>query len=97
MTIEVRFHPEAVEELRAAFLWYFDHNPIVSHSFQAEVEHAVEIITEDPNRWPMLTKSERKYVFPRFPFNLIYRINEGVIEVIAIAHQMRRPGYWKKR
>ena len=27
MTIEVSFHPEAVLELRAAFLWYFDRNP----------------------------------------------------------------------
>ncbi len=97
MTIEIYFHPEAVRELRAAFLWYFDRNPIVAHSFQAETEHAVDRISEDPKLWPKWAKSERKYVFPQFPFNLIYRINLESIEVIAIAHQKRKPGYWKNR
>ena len=97
MTIEVSFHPEAVRELRAAFLWYFDRNPVVAQSFQAETEYAIEVVLENPRRWPRWGKSERKYVFPRFPFNLIYRVNLGVIEVIAVAHQKRKPGYWKKR
>ena len=97
VTIEVSFHPEAVRELKAAFVWYFHRNPIVAKSFQAESEHAVEMISEDPNRWPMLTSSERKYVFPRFPFNLIYRVSSDTVEVIAVAHQKRRPGYWRKR
>jgi len=97
VTIEVSFHPEAVRELRAAFLWYFGRNPLVAQSFQAETEHAIEVVLENPRCWPKLGKSERKYVFPRFPFNLIYRVNLGVVEVIAVAHQRRKPGYWKKR
>ena len=97
MTIEVSFHPEAFRELRAAVLWYLDRNPIVAQSFQAETEHAIEVVLEDPRRWPKWGKSERKYVFPRFPFSLIYRVNLGVVEVIAVAHQKRKPGYWKKR
>jgi plasmid stabilization system protein ParE len=97
VTIEVSFHPEAVRELRAAFLWYFDRNPVVAQSFQAETEHAIEVVLENPRRWPKWGKSERQYVFPRFPFNLIYRVNLGVVEVIAVAHQKRKPGYWKKR
>jgi plasmid stabilization system protein ParE len=97
VTIEVTFHPEAVRELRAAFLWYFDRNPIVAQSFEAEIDHAMEMIVEDPSRWPKWSDSERKYVFPRFPFNLIYRFKKGIVEVIAVAHQKRKPGYWKKR
>ena len=86
-----------MRELKAAFLRYFDRNPIVAKSFQLETEHAVEMILEDPNRWLKLTSSERKYVFPRFPFNLIYRVKMDTVEVVAVAHQKRRPGYWKKR
>jgi plasmid stabilization system protein ParE len=48
VTIEVSFHPEAVRELRAAFLWYYDRNPIVAQSFQAEAEQTIEIVLEDP-------------------------------------------------
>jgi len=97
VTIEVDFHPEAVRELRAAFLWYFDRNPIVAHSFQIETEQAIGIISENPDLWPKWTDSERKYVYPRFPFNIIYRVNSAKIEIIAVAHQKRKPGYWKKR
>jgi len=97
VTIEVSFHPEAFQELRAAFLWYFDRNPIVAQSFQVETEHAIETVLEDPGLWPKSGNSERKYVFPHFPFNLIYRVNLGAVEVIAVAHQKRKPGYWKKR
>jgi len=33
----------------------------------------------------------------RFPFAIIYRDTPEAIQVIAIAHGHRRPGYWKKR
>jgi toxin ParE1/3/4 len=36
-------------------------------------------------------------VFQRFPFSLIYRVTVEAIEVIAIAHHRRRPGYWMQR
>ena len=97
MTIGVSFYPEAVRELRAAVLWYYDRNPIVAQSFQAETEHAIEIVLEDPRRWPKWGITERKYVFPHFPFNLIYRVNFRTFEVLAVAHQKRKPRYWKKR
>jgi len=97
VAIEVSFHPEAVRELRAAFLWYYDRNPIVAQSFQVETEDAIELVLEDPRRWQKWGTTERKYVYPHFPFNLIYRENSGDVEVLAIAHQKRKPGYWKKR
>jgi len=97
VTIEVSFHPEAVQELRAAFLWYYDRNPIVAQSFQEETEHTIDTVLEDPRRWLKWGGRERKFVFPHFPFNLIYRVNFGAVEVLAIAHQKRKPGYWKTR
>jgi len=94
---EVRFHPDARRELRATFLWYFDRNHLVAESFRLEAEHAIEAIAESPSRWPKLTGPERQYVFPRFPFTVVYRVNLGHLEVIAVAHQKRRPGYWGAR
>lgn len=37
----------------------------------------------------------RRLVLKRFPFNIIYRILSDEIRVIAVAHQNRKPGYWK--
>jgi hypothetical protein len=47
-------------------------------------------------RWP--TKSGvRRYVMCRFPFLVVYRVVGSEIEVIAVAHARRRPGYWRSR
>lgn len=97
MPVEIRFHPAAERELRAAFLWYAERNVIAADSFRAEAEHAIEAIAESPTRWPKLTQSERRYVFPRFPFTVVYRVKQDFVEVIAIAHQKRKPSYWTER
>jgi hypothetical protein len=36
-------------------------------------------------------------VFPRYPFNLVYRVLDDDIEVIAVAHHRRRQDYWTRR
>lgn len=32
-----------------------------------------------------------------FPFDIVYRYTREEIEIVAIAHHSRRPGYWKSR
>jgi hypothetical protein len=39
----------------------------------------------------------RRYVFPRYPFSLVYIFRDGDVEVVAVAHGRRRPGYWRSR
>jgi plasmid stabilization system protein ParE len=33
----------------------------------------------------------------KFPYKVVYRNQQDGIEVIAVAHGKRRPGYWKGR
>jgi hypothetical protein len=33
----------------------------------------------------------------RYPFSIIYREMPREIQIIAVAHAKRRPGYWAKR
>lgn len=97
MPVEVRLHPGAESELQAAHTWYLERSEIVAAAFRLEMDHAVQVVSESPNRWPRVTDSERRYVFPRFPFSLIYRLQQQYVEVIAVAHQKRKPGYWASR
>ena len=97
MPVEVRLHPNAEWELRAAYIWYLERNPIVAEAFQIEADHAVQVVSEHPERWPHLTESIQRYVFPRFPFSLIYQARSQWLEVVAIAHQKRKPDYWTER
>ncbi|MBS0171358.1 MAG: type II toxin-antitoxin system RelE/ParE family toxin [Nitrospira sp.] len=94
---EVFFHPAAVEEAQAARAWYLERSISAADSFLAELDHAIEAIAQTPDRWPGFVHGTRRYVFHHFPFQLIYRVSAGHVQIIAIAHGRRRPGYWKAR
>ena len=92
-----RFHYEAFEEAEAAQRWYSERSLVAARAFTAELGHAIEIVSESPERWPRSSANTRRYVFPRFPFSLVYRMKDNVIEIVAVAHHKRRPGYWRHR
>ncbi|MBX3302068.1 MAG: type II toxin-antitoxin system RelE/ParE family toxin [Nitrospira sp.] len=95
--LPVVFHPEAVEESRTARLWYAERNQSAADSFLAELDHGIESISEAPERWPLFIHDTRRYLFLRFPFQIVYRVANDRIEVVAIAHGRRRPWYWRLR
>jgi hypothetical protein len=42
-------------------------------------------------------RGTRRLLLQRFPFSIIYRVESTWVLVVAIAHQRRRPGYWRRR
>lgn len=38
-----------------------------------------------------------RLVLDRYPFTVFYRPTDDGVMVIAVAHQRRRPNYWKSR
>ncbi len=62
-----------------------------------ELDHAVGSIAESPSRWSQRGEGIRCYVMQRFPFLVVYREFGEKVQVIAVAHGRRRPGYWKVR
>ena len=92
-----RFHESAVDEAVAAQRWYAERNPAAGRAFTVELLLAVDRVLEAPERWPKMTPKVRRYVFPRFPFSLVYRVRDNAVEILAVAHHKRKPGYWKSR
>ena len=93
----VRFHPDARAELLEAEEWYLRRSPTAAREFLREIERAVARISEAPERYPVTKHGRRRFVLLEFPFDLVYRIEEHDLEIIAIAHHARRPGYWRGR
>jgi hypothetical protein len=51
-----------------------------------------------PQRWAAGPHSTSRFLLRKFPFTLIYRERpSGVIQIVAVAHTSRKPGYWKHR
>lgn len=95
--IPIKFHPSAASEVDAAAQWYAERSPVAARAFVAEVNACVERVQEAPHRWPRYLHDTRRYLFPNFPFSLVYRLRNGEIEIVAVAHHRRRPGYWSRR
>ena len=93
----VRLHPGAIAEAKAAYDWYAIRNSAAANAFLFELDQAIGKIQTSPERWTAHLHGTRKILLRRFPYGVVYRITESAIQVIAVAHERRRPGYWKSR
>ena len=93
----VNFHPDAIAEAQAAYRWYREQNEAAAEAFLAELDRAVELISEGPLRWPTYLHSTRRFLLRRFPFGVIFRQAGEAVQIVAVAHARRKPGYWKDR
>jgi plasmid stabilization system protein ParE len=96
MSKTVRFHPEARVEFRQSAIWYKERSPQAAASFRATVSEAVLTIRDVPQRYATYLYGTRRYILRNFPFSIIY-LDRDSIEIVAIAHHKRKPGYWKAR
>lgn len=91
------FLPEAEEEFREAAMYYETKAPGVGVAFVAEVRRIVRWIIEHPYAAVAVGTGIRRKILNNFPYNIFYSIEPGLILIVAVAHQKRRPMYWKAR
>jgi hypothetical protein len=98
MEIDVGFHPEAREEYLDTIAWYLTHSAVIARGFQHEVHQAVDHIRRGPGQWPIFVDRVHWIRLRRFPYVLYFEeVSAERVEVLAVAHANRRPGYWRNR
>lgn len=93
----VELHPSAVDDARAARVWYAARSELAEAAFMAELDAAISRIAAAPLCYPNHIQGTRRYLFKRFPFAVVFRVTNEAVTVIAIAHARRSPGYWSAR
>ena len=91
------FHVDAEREFDNAVEYYEDCRTGLGMEFAREVFSAIERATRFPEAWSRLSENSRRCLVNRFPFGVVYRIESGCIQVIAVADLRRRPAYWRDR
>ncbi len=72
---QIEFHPFAADELLAAHKWYEDRSRRAAAGFFAEVDRAVLLIAEGPERWPLYVRGTRRFLLlRRYPFAVVCRM-----------------------
>lgn len=95
--MEVFFSPAAQAELDEAFEYMEGEEPGLGYRFTADVDEALGRIRLFPFAWHPLGCNLRRCHLKHFKYGVIYRIRGEQAEIIAIAHNSRRLGYWRKR
>ena len=54
-------------------------------------------IAEGPAQGLEVRPGLRRILLVGFPYAVFYSLDVGTIVVLAVAHQSRRPGYWRGR
>ena len=89
---------EAADELEEAIRYYETKSPGVGLNFATKVSEAFDRIERNPQLYPFHKEtSVQKCFVRRFPYTVFYMELDEHIVVIAVAHQKRRPDYWKFR
>jgi len=91
------FHPEAEIEFFEAINYYEECEVGLGYDFSIEIYSSIQNIIEYPKAWPVLEVNIRRYLTNRFPFGILYTIEENEIFILAVMHLHRPPGYWKQR
>jgi plasmid stabilization system protein ParE len=88
---------EAELEILAAIFFYKERAGDLALDFYSEFKKSCEEIATFPEFWGSVGSGYRRKLLSRYPYGIIYRIEEEEILIIALAHTSRRPEYWKDR
>ena len=97
----LRLAPEALVELHEAASWYEARSTGLGSELLDEVEEVLQLqrIEVLPESFPRLSDVPddleiRRALLRRFPYALVFISTEVEIQVRAVAHNKRLPGYW---
>ena len=94
----VHVHPEAEAEADGAFEWYLAQSESAAFGFDADLRDAFSALLRRSllSCAPYL-RGTRRVLLRRYPYFVVFRELPYEIQIIAVAHAKRRPGYWAGR
>ena len=91
-----RFLPPASRELREAAKFYEQKVPGLGFDFISEIRSAIRRICAHPKAWDPLDSDFRRCRTARFPYGIIYTIENDCILIVSVMHLHRNPESWRR-
>jgi toxin ParE1/3/4 len=95
--VTYRFLSPAARELAAAAEYYNRAVPGLGMEFLNEIERTIARIIRHPEAWMKISQHHRRCRTRRFPYAIIYAVENDVVIISAVMHGHRHPDYWKSR
>lgn len=92
------YQPAALEEFREAIIWYGEvAGQRQAEALDREISAKLALLKDHPLIGTPGVGGSRWMPPRQFPYTLHYRVVDEVVDILAVAHQKRRPGYWRQR
>jgi plasmid stabilization system protein ParE len=91
------YDPLALLEIRDAAAYYNECREGLGRAFLEEIEKDMRRLAVNPLLYRNIGSGFRRCLVKRFPYGIIYRIDNDTIFIAAVMHLKREPGYWKER
>jgi len=96
--VKVVLAPAARQDLHDGARFYAEAaGPPLAYAFITEFERSIAVLAEQPRIGASWHGAFRRLPMRRFPYSLVYMIGTADIRILAVAHQRRKPGFWRQR
>jgi len=93
----VHFRLDAENDVADAAAWYETQKAGLGAEFLDEILSTCSAIAENPEIYPLVHRKARRAVIHKFPFGIFYRMENGLVTIVAVMHGSRDPNKWKNR
>ena len=77
--------------------WYDSQKNKLGRKFAKELQEIMKQVKNNPTRFPKIHQEIRKAVLKKFPYLIIFEVQNHTIFVLSIFNTHRNPDAWKER
>jgi toxin ParE1/3/4 len=91
-------HPAAALEHKRQVAYYEETQAGLGRRYHTEFLEVVSRVCSNPVQFRMVAEPNvRRAMFGVFHFDVVYRVMDGSVQILAVSHHRRYPGYWTGR
>jgi plasmid stabilization system protein ParE len=93
MRYELVVQSEAIIEMQESFEWYETRRSGLGYEFIEEIEDGFEKLSQSPQHYSAVDQVYRKLRIRRFPYLIVFEIEDGKVVVIAVRRVSQEPRF----
>jgi plasmid stabilization system protein ParE len=99
MSVSVYIRPEALSDLEAAADWYEERVSGLGAEYLRVMSDAIRTLIEGAYHHALRNRRlhVRWFCTRRFPYRVVYRVDEECVTVLAVLHTARHDREWRQR
>jgi len=97
MRRRIRYRPLAERDVEHVAAWYDGERPGLGEEFVAAVHGLTGRVAENALQFPIVRGTVRRALLRRFPYAILFVVENGVAAILAVAHSSRGPDMLRDR